>query len=177
MGNGQGDGDDDSEHSSDISGDSDGMDDEEHDEGDEDHDEDSIIDMLEEQQMEAEQVEGADGWTTDSDSAEEGEEMEEEEDESDGEEFRVFPGHGHIPVFDPDAGEVAYTEDDGDDGVEEFRDAVEGGLEHMLEALEDDDDDDEDEDDHLDYSWIDEEHMRRHYRVGGDISLALVLSC
>jgi hypothetical protein len=115
---------------------------------------------------------------TDSDSAEEGEEMDEEEDESDGEEFGGFP-RGQIPVFDPDVGEVAYTEDDGDDGVEDFRDAVEGGLEHMLETLEDDEDDDED--DHFDYGFIDDEHIRRHTHYGGNVEIGisptLVLRC
>jgi hypothetical protein len=168
MGNGD-DGDDDSEHSSDMSGDSDGMDDDEHDEADEEeHDEeDSIIDMLEEQQMEADQVDGADGWTTDSDSVEEGEEMDEEEDESDGEGFPHFQGLPHppipLPVFDPDPDGLAYTEDDGDDGIGVFPEDVEGGLEQMFENMEDEE---EEEDDNIDYGWIGEEHMRRHFRVG-----------
>ena len=174
MSNGDDDGDDDSEHSSDMSGDSDGMDDDEneHEEGDGEGrgEEDSIIDMLEEQHMEADQVDGADGWTTDSDSAEEGEEMDEEEDESDGEEFDGF-AQASRPVFDPDVGDVAYSEDDGDDGVEDFRDAVQGGLEQMFETMQDEED--EEEDDALDYSWIgdlERDHMQRHYRDGVGIS-------
>ena len=141
------DGDDDgnggSEHTSDASSDSEDMDDDEDDvEDDGESDGNSIIDMLEEQQMEADQVDGADGWTTDTDSVEEGEEM--DEDESNEDEFGGFPPPP-IPVLDED--ELDYSEDDLDDGadIDEVRQMM-GNLEgEIFDPMPDE----EDEDDHM----------------------------
>jgi hypothetical protein len=142
------DGDDDghvgSEHTSDASSDSEDMDDEDEDDVEDDDGEsdgNSIIDMLEEQQMEADQADGADGWTTDTDSAEEGEEM--DEDESNEDEFGGFPPPP-IPVLDED--ELDYSEDDLDDGadVDEVRQMM-GNLEGEIFDPMPDEDDDEDQ--------------------------------
>ena len=132
----------DSEHSSDSGMDQDG---DEHDDSDEESHSHSIIDMLEEQQMEADQVDGADGWTTDSDSQEDNDEME-DEDESNEESFGGFPPPP-IPVLDED--ELDYS----DEEMDEMDD-----VRHLMEHFEPvvfDPADEEEEDEGVDPdSWL-----------------------
>lgn len=148
------DGDDDgnggSEHTSDSSSDSEDMDDDEDDvEDDGESDGNSIIDMLEEQQMEADQVDGADGWTTDTDSVEEGEEL--DEDESNEDEFGGFPPPP-IPVLDED--ELDYSEDDLDDGAD--ADEVRQMMGNLEGEIFDPMPDEEDEEEHMHHheGWL-----------------------
>ena len=179
MEDGDGD-DDDSEPSSDLSDESDGMEDDEHDEGEEEGSEgQSIIDMLEEQQME-EQVDGADGWTTDSDSADEEEEIDDEVNEG---EF-LFPP-SQFPLVDPDEQEMAYSEEEMDEGadIDQFHQVmgnIHGQVFHGLEDEEDDDDEDEDQQDdrgqhhhHDSFVAIERQGWRptstRSYRIRTDI--------
>jgi hypothetical protein len=143
------DGDGGSQNTSDDSSDSDGMDDDEHNmQNGEESDGNSIIDMLEEQQMEH-QADGVDGWTTDTDSVEEGEEL--DEDESNEDEFGGFP-QPPIPVDDDD---LDYSEDDLDDGAEDLDEVRElmGNLEGQI--FDPEPDDDEDEHMHHPDAWID----------------------
>jgi hypothetical protein len=148
------DGDDDgnggSDHTSDESSDSEDMEDDEDVEDDGESDGNSIIDMLEEQQMEADQVDGAEAWTTDTDSAEEGEEMDEEESNDD--EFGGGFPHPPIPVLDED--ELDYSEEDLDDGadVDEVRQMMNNLEGEIFDPMPDEDDDDEDM--HQHDGWI-----------------------
>jgi hypothetical protein len=148
---------DDSERSSDLSRDSDGMGDD-HDEDDEEaSEENSIIDMLEEQQMEADQADEGDGWTTDTDSAEENEEILEEEESNEEEEFGGFPSR-EFPILDHDADGMNYSEEDVDEGadIEGFREMI-GSIEGEFLAPEPDEEEDEEEHDHLQHhhlSWL-----------------------
>jgi E3 ubiquitin-protein ligase HUWE1 len=151
-----GDDDDDSEHSTDLSGESDAMDDEEegvHDEDDEGSDGNSIIDMLEEQHMEDE-VDGADGWTTDTDSVEEEEEMDEDEEVNE-DEFGGFPPPT-FPIIDPDEHGMNYDDEDldNDADIEEFREMM-GNLQGQIFDQMPEDEDEEDDDE--------EEPNRRHH--------------
>ena len=161
MEEGDGDDDGDSEHSSDLSGDSDGMDDDQ----DED-DENSIIDMLEEQQME-DQVDGADGWTTDTDSAEEEEEIdEEEEEEANEDEFDGFPPPS-FPIIDPDEHGMDFDEDlDDHADIEEFREMMGNLHDQIFDQMPDEEEDDEDEDNprHHHQNWVSlgRTHTLRH---------------
>ena len=141
-----------SQHTSDVSSDSEGMDDNDEDIGEEgESDGNSIIDMLEEQQMEADQGDGAEGWTTDSASVDEGEDVDEEEDED---EFGGFPPPP-IPVLDED--EMDYSDDDMDDGgesLEEVREMM-GNLEDQIfDPLADDDDEDDGHMHHHHEQWL-----------------------
>src|SRR5205085_2323857 len=142
------DGDDDgnggSDHTSDESSDSEDMEDDEDvesdGESDGEYDGKSIIDMLEEEQMEADQVDGAEAWTTDTDSVEEGEEMDEESNEDEfGGGFPPPP----IPVLDED--ELDYSEEDLDDGadVDEVRQMMNNLEGEIFDPMADEDDEDE----------------------------------
>jgi hypothetical protein len=138
-----------SEHSSELSGDGEGMEEEDHDDVDDEH-EDSIIDMLEEQHME-EQVDRADGWTTDSDSPDDEEgEMDDEEDAND-ELIQFGPVQFHPMAGDgeeDDGGD--YSEEEMDEGadMEDFREMVGNLRGQFFPDHEEDEEEDEDEHDH-----------------------------
>lgn len=142
------DGDHGSQHTSDDSSDSEDMDDEEDVEEEGESDGNSIIDMLEEQQMDADQGDGADGWTTDTDSVDEGEEIDEDEDED---EFGGFPPPP-IPVLDED--EMDYSDDEMDESLEEVREIM-GGLEDQIfDPMLDEEDEEDDHMHHHHDEWL-----------------------
>jgi hypothetical protein len=150
------------DHHTELSEDEDDMDDEDHDVGDDEGShEDSIIDMLEEQQME-EQVDRGDGWTTDTDSIEEGEEEMDDED-SPNDELVEFP-----PVQFPNAGEIEedgvdYSEEELDEAAEmdNFYEMARGQF--RLEGEEDEEEDEEEEDEHHHHHHHHHHHEPAHF--------------
>lgn len=114
------------------------------------------------------EVDGADGWTTDTDSIDEEEEM--DDDEANEDEFGGFPPPT-FPIIDPDEHGMNFSEEalEDRDSIEEFQEIMgnlHGQIFDQMPEDEDEEDDDDDEHDHRhhNHNWLSlgRTHTLRH---------------